>query len=65
MVLCLVDEPEGIYYGGTVCAPIVKEFLENALPYLGVKPNYSTEESGETDALDAEEAIPRRLTYWA
>lgn len=55
MVLCLVDEPEGIYYGGTVCAPIVKEFLENALPYLGVKPNYSTEESGETDALDAEE----------
>lgn len=36
MVLCIVDEPEGIYYGGTVCAPIVKEFLENALPYLGI-----------------------------
>ena len=41
MVLCVVDEPEGIYYGGTVCAPIVKEFLENALPYLGIEADYS------------------------
>ena len=41
MVLCIVDEPEGIYYGGTVCAPIVKEFLENALPYLGIEADYS------------------------
>ena len=41
MVLCLVDEPQGIYYGGTVCAPIVKEFLENALPYLGIEADYS------------------------
>lgn len=41
MVLCLVDEPQGIYYGGTVCAPIVKEFFENALPYLGIEADYS------------------------
>ena len=41
MVLCIVDEPEGIYYGGTVCAPIVKEFLENTLPYLGIEADYS------------------------
>ena len=41
MVLCIVDEPEGIYYGGTVCAPVVKEFLENALPYLGMEADYS------------------------
>ena len=41
MVLCVVDEPEGIYYGGTVCAPVVKEFLENALPYLGIEADYS------------------------
>ena len=43
MVLCIVDEPEGIYYGGTVCAPIVKEFLENALPYLGIEAEESLE----------------------
>ena len=41
MVLCIVDEPEGIYYGGTVCAPVAKEFLENALPYLGIEADYS------------------------
>ncbi|MFR5072159.1 MAG: hypothetical protein ACLTDS_08515 [Bianqueaceae bacterium] len=34
MALLLVDEPEGIYYGGTVCAPIVREYFENILPYL-------------------------------
>ena len=44
IVLCLVDEPEGIYYGGTVCAPIVSEFLANALPYLGVEPTADGEE---------------------
>ena len=48
MVLCIVDEPEGIYYGGTVCAPIVKEFLENALPYLGIEAEQN-EEGENTD----------------
>lgn len=33
----MIDEPEGIYYGGTIAAPVVSELLDNALPYLGVK----------------------------
>jgi stage V sporulation protein D (sporulation-specific penicillin-binding protein) len=37
IVLCIVDEPEGIYYGGTVCAPVAKEFFENALEYLEIR----------------------------
>lgn len=45
MTLMLIDEPEGIYYGGTVCAPVVKELLENILPYLGIEPNYTEEEA--------------------
>ncbi|MBQ7915672.1 MAG: PASTA domain-containing protein [Firmicutes bacterium] len=45
MTLMLIDEPEGIYYGGTVCAPVVKELLENILPYLGIQPEYTAEES--------------------
>jgi stage V sporulation protein D (sporulation-specific penicillin-binding protein) len=35
--LVLIDEPEGIYYGGTIAAPVISELLDNALPYLGVE----------------------------
>ena len=28
--------PQGVYYGGTVAAPVMKEIFENALPYLGI-----------------------------
>lgn len=45
MTLMLIDEPEGIYYGGTVCAPVVKELLENILPYLGIEADYTEEEA--------------------
>lgn len=37
LAIVLIDEPEGIYYGGTIAAPVVSELLDNALPYLGVK----------------------------
>lgn len=33
-VLVLVNEPQGIYYGGTVCAPAAARILENILPFL-------------------------------
>lgn len=37
IALVLIDEPEGVYYGGTVAAPVVKEIFENILPYLGIR----------------------------
>jgi stage V sporulation protein D (sporulation-specific penicillin-binding protein) len=37
MALVLIDEPEGVYYGGTIAAPVVKEIFENILPYLGIE----------------------------
>jgi stage V sporulation protein D (sporulation-specific penicillin-binding protein) len=37
IALVLIDEPEGIYYGGTIAAPVISELLDNALPYLGVE----------------------------
>ncbi|PKM49803.1 MAG: peptidoglycan glycosyltransferase [Firmicutes bacterium HGW-Firmicutes-7] len=40
MILVIVDEPQGIYYGGTVAAPVAKELFENILPYLGIGPIY-------------------------
>ena len=32
--LILIDEPEGVYYGGTVAAPVMAEIFQNILPYL-------------------------------
>ncbi len=37
MGLILINEPVGIYYGGTIAAPVMKEIFENILPYLGVE----------------------------
>lgn len=32
----IIDEPQGIYYGGTIAAPMIQELYENILPYLGI-----------------------------
>ena len=40
MGLLLINEPTGIYYGGTIAAPVLKEIFENVLPYMGVKESY-------------------------
>ncbi|MBS4960058.1 MAG: PASTA domain-containing protein [Clostridiales bacterium] len=45
MALVLIDEPQGAYYGGAIAGPVMQEFLSNILPYLGVEPQYSEEES--------------------
>lgn len=34
MALITIDEPEGIYYGGTIAAPVIGELFETILPYL-------------------------------
>ncbi|MBQ4522438.1 MAG: peptidoglycan glycosyltransferase [Lachnospiraceae bacterium] len=39
-VLVLIDEPTGIYYGGTIAAPVAQEIFENILPYLGIPMEY-------------------------
>ena len=36
IALITIDEPVGIYYGGTIAAPVLREIFENILPYLGV-----------------------------
>jgi stage V sporulation protein D (sporulation-specific penicillin-binding protein) len=36
IALAIVNNPKGIYYGGQVAAPIVRQLFENILPYLGV-----------------------------
>ena len=36
MALITIDEPEGIYYGGTIAAPVIGDLFENILPYMGI-----------------------------
>ena len=45
-ILVVVDEPSGVYYGGTVAAPVAKDVLEQTLQYLEV-PTLFTEKEKE------------------
>ncbi len=37
IALVTIDEPEGIYYGGTIAAPVIADVFKNILPYLGIQ----------------------------
>ncbi len=53
MTLILIDEPQGIYYGGTIAAPVVGEIYDNILPYLGIyKDENAEEETTQTISID-------------
>ncbi len=47
VVLVILDEPIGVYYGGTIAAPVVRSILEDTLHYLGMEPQYTEEEEAE------------------
>ncbi len=35
--MCVIYNPQGIYYGGTIAAPVVRNVFESILPYLGIE----------------------------
>ena len=37
LALVIIHDPQGIYYGGTIAAPVVRELFEHILPYLGIE----------------------------
>ncbi len=39
--LCIIHNPQGMYYGGTIAAPVIRRIFENVLPYLGIECSYS------------------------
>lgn len=69
LAMVVIHNPQGIYYGGTIAAPVVKELFSNILPYLGLEPEYSEEEQktydiGEFDmpnylGMEKEEALSK------
>jgi stage V sporulation protein D (sporulation-specific penicillin-binding protein) len=55
MGLVMINEPVGVYYGGTIAAPVMKDIFENILPYLGVEQEELVTEKEEnkiTTAID-------------
>lgn len=37
LAMAIIYNPQGVYYGGTIAAPVVKTIFENILPYLGIE----------------------------
>lgn len=35
--MCVIYNPQGVYYGGTIAAPVIGKLFENILPYLGIE----------------------------
>mgnify|MGYP002918012724 CR=1 FL=1 len=35
--IVVINNPQGIYYGGTIAAPVMRGIFENVLPYLGIE----------------------------
>ena len=50
--LCIIHDPQGIYYGGTIAAPVIRSIFENILPYLGI------EKSAAVSEKDVDTASP-------
>ena len=37
IAICMIDEPEGIYYGGTIAAPVISSLYKEVLPYMNIE----------------------------
>lgn len=35
--MVIIHDPQGIYYGGTIAAPVLRDIYDNVLPYLGIE----------------------------
>lgn len=37
LAVAVIYNPQGVYYGGTIAAPVVRDIFDNVLPYLGIE----------------------------
>lgn len=35
--MCVIYDPQGVYYGGTIAAPVIRDIFRNIFPYLGIE----------------------------
>ncbi len=44
IAMVLIEDPVGIYYGGTIAAPVIADLFNNILPYMGIEERYTEAE---------------------
>lgn len=42
--MCVIYDPKGIYYGGTIAAPVIRDIFDDVLPYLGIRKGEKAQE---------------------
>lgn len=45
LALIIINNPQGVYYGGTIAAPVCRDLFSNILPYLGIEQALVTEDA--------------------
>lgn len=55
LALCIIHDPQGIYYGGTIAAPVVRGIFDNVLPYLGIEKTKSEKSEEDERSLSGQE----------
>lgn len=55
LALCIIHDPQGIYYGGTIAAPVVRSIFDNVLPYLGIEKTKSEKSEEDERSLSGQE----------
>lgn len=55
LALCIIHDPQGVYYGGTIAAPVVRSIFDNVLPYLGIEKTKSEKSEEDERSLSGQE----------
>lgn len=55
LALCIIHDPQGIYYGGTIAAPVVRSIFDNVLPYLEIEKTKSEKSEEDERSLSGQE----------
>ncbi len=52
LTVVIINNPQGVYYGGTIAAPVAKEIFENIFPYLGIPYDEQAAKEAETELAE-------------
>lgn len=52
LVLVIINNPQGVYYGGTIAAPVAREIFEDILPYLNIPYDEKAAVEGEMELAE-------------
>lgn len=47
--MCIIYNPQGVYYGGTIAAPVIRDIFDNVLPYMGIEKTVTAGEGENTE----------------